>query len=50
MKQLEILDLAMLGILRLMDTAASDEERRELDEKLKRLAEMFVLEQSEQRK
>lgn len=47
MEQLEILDLAMLGILRLMDNSTDAAEHIELSAKLKELARLFVIEQEE---
>lgn len=44
MEQKEILDLAMWGVLRLMDNTTDGEEHKILSEKLKELAMLFVLE------
>ncbi len=48
MEQLEILDLAMLGVLRLMDNSTDAAEMMELSNKLNELARLFVLEQSKE--
>lgn len=49
MKQLEILDLAMQGVLRLMESKPPH-EHGELNQKLKKLAKMYVLEQEKTKK
>ena len=45
MEQIEILDLAMLGVLRLMDNSTDAAEYRALSAKLQELAKLFVIEQ-----
>ena len=48
MEQLEILDLAMLGILRLMDNSTDAEEIEDLNAKLDALAMLYVLERDKE--
>ena len=51
MKQTEILDLAMERIIdKMREPGATEEEKRELDRKLKELANLFVIADSEERK
>jgi len=50
MKQSEIFDLAMSGIIELMNQEQDEKKKEKLNQALKELAMMFVLAEREERK